>query len=163
MSTRHKVTTFLWYDDNAEEAASFYVSLFDDAEILEVTHYGEGNMRPAGTVMTVTFDLAGQRYTAINGGPHYTLTPAVSLQVSAESQAEVDRLWDRLTSDGGKEVQCGWLEDRFGLSWQIVPAALFDMMRDSDPAKSQRLMAAMFPMRKLDLAALERAWRGESE
>jgi predicted 3-demethylubiquinone-9 3-methyltransferase (glyoxalase superfamily) len=151
-----KITPFLWFDDQAEEAASFYVSLYEGSRVLDVTRYGEAAPRPAGTVMTVVFELAGQRLTALNGGPEYSFTEAFSLQVDVEDQAEVDRLWAALT-DGGEEGPCGWLKDRYGLSWQIVPKALRRLLGDPDPEKPRRVMEAMLRMRKLDVAELERA------
>src|SRR5438445_1060721 len=136
-----KITPFLWFDDNAEEAMRFYVSIFPDSKILSVSRYGEGGPGPAGTVMTGTFQLQGQEVMALNGGPHFKFTEAISFFVSCETQDEVDALWEKLT-DGGEEVQCGWLKDRFGLSWQIVPTALGEMLGDKDPEKAGRVMQA---------------------
>jgi predicted 3-demethylubiquinone-9 3-methyltransferase (glyoxalase superfamily) len=155
-----KITPCLWFDTEAEEAAELYVSLFGDAKILDVTHYGEAGPRPAGSVMTVSFVLEGQEYMALNGGPEFPFTEAVSFSVSCEDQAEVDRLWARLLEGGGVESQCGWLKDRFGLSWQIIPTALPRLMSDPDPARAQRAMAAMLQMVKIDVAALEKAADG---
>ena len=154
-----KITTFLWFDHQAEEAVNLYVSLFADSRINEVTRYGENTPGVAGQVMTVNFTLAGQEYIALNGGPHYQFTPALSLFVKCESQAEVDRLWEKLT-EGGKEVQCGWLQDRYGLSWQIVPTRLFELMSDPDPVKAGRVTQAMLKMIKIDTAILEQAYIG---
>lgn len=156
-----KITTFLWFDGNAEEAANFYVSIFQNSRILNITRCGEAGPGPKGSVLVVTFQLEGQEFTALNGGPQYTFTPAISLLVNCETQAEVDGLWAKLTSGGGKEVQCGWLQDKFGLSWQIVPKAFFELMQDKDPVKSQRVFKAMMQMTKFDIAALQRAYRGE--
>ncbi|WP_049564368.1 VOC family protein [Streptomyces sp. SBT349] len=155
-----KITTFLWFDHQAEEAAAFYTSLFKDSRILEVQRYGEAGPGPEGSAMTVSFELAGQRYTALNGGPHFSFTEAISLYVDCEDQAEVDELWARLTADGGEESQCGWLKDRYGLSWQIVPRALPELLGGEDAAASQRVMRAMLGMRKIDVQALEDAARG---
>ncbi|MGW8888277.1 VOC family protein [Streptomyces sp. NPDC055749] len=152
-----KITTFLWFDSQAEEAAEFYVSVFGgDSRILDVTHYGSG--APGGTVsvMTVSFRLADQEYVALNGGPQFPFTEAISLSVDCEDQAEVDRLWDVFTAEG-EEGQCGWLKDKYGLSWQIVPKALPELLTDPDPAKAERAMKAMLGMRKLDIQALRDA------
>ncbi|MGI5285397.1 VOC family protein [Nonomuraea polychroma] len=151
-----KITTYLWFDNQAEEAAQFYTSLFDDSRIVEVQRYPEGVPGPAGTVMVVTFELAGQRFIALNGGPQFTFNEAVSLYVDCESQEEVDELWAKLT-DGGEESQCGWLKDRWGLSWQIIPRRLTELLSDPDPARAQRAMQAMLGMQKIDVQALEKA------
>jgi len=155
-----KITPYLWFDTEAEEAAEFYVSLFGDSKILEVTHYGEAGPRPAGMVLTVSFMLEGQEYTALNGGPEFPFTEAVSFSVDCEDQEEVDRLWSRLLEGGGVESQCGWIKDRFGLSWQIIPHALPRLLNDPDPARAQRAMAAMLQMGKIDVATLEKAADG---
>lgn len=155
-----KIMPCLWFDHQAEEAANFYGSIFEDSRILEVARYGEGGPMPAGTVLTVTFTLQGQEFMALNGGPHFQFSPAISFYVNCESQEEVDRLWERLL-DGGEEEQCGWLKDRYGVSWQIVPTVLGEMMNDPDPEKVQRVTAAMLKMVKLDIAGLERAYAGE--
>lgn len=155
------VTTFLWFDRNAELAAEFYTSLFPDSRITKVARWGDGGPAPKGSVMTVAFELAGQTFTALNGGPHYKLTPAVSLAVSCNTQDEIDRYWDALLADGGKPSMCGWLEDRFGLSWQIVPAMIGDLLGDPDPVKAGRVGQALMKMQKLGLAELQRAHRGE--
>lgn len=158
---RQKITTFLWYDNNAEEAANFYCSLFNDSKVNKVTRYPEGSpFAQAGTVMTVEFQLAGTQFIALNGGPHFKLTEAVSLSVDCADQAEVDHLWDKLTQDGGSPSQCGWLKDRFGLSWQIVPRALPELLSGGDGAKAQRVVQAMLQMSKLDVAALRQAADG---
>ena len=150
----------MWFDGKAEEAAKFYISIFKNSKILNTARYGEAGPGPKGTVMLVTFQLEGQEFMALNGGPEFTFTPAISLLVSCETQAEVDDLWAKLTA-GGKEVQCGWLQDKFGLSWQIVPKAFFDLMQAKDPAKSQRVFKAMMQMTKFDIEGLKRAYRGE--
>jgi predicted 3-demethylubiquinone-9 3-methyltransferase (glyoxalase superfamily) len=150
------ITPFLWFNDKAEEAANFYVSIFPNSKIVRVSRYGDAGPGPKGSVMTVNFELDGHSYTALNGGPHYTFTPAVSFLVPCETQQEVDSYWDKLTA-GGKPVQCGWLEDKYGLSWQIVPKELFRLVQGNDPAKSQRVMKAMLQMVKLDIAGLQRA------
>jgi predicted 3-demethylubiquinone-9 3-methyltransferase (glyoxalase superfamily) len=151
------ITPFLWFDTEAEEAATLYTSLFPRSTIVNVSRYGSSGPGPAGSVMTVTFDLDGQRFTALNGGPQFPFTEAVSFQVDCASQDEVDRYWNALTADGGEESQCGWLRDRFGLSWQIVPSRLPELLGDPDPKRAQRAMAAMLQMKKLDIAALEAA------
>ena len=149
---RQKVTPFLWFDGKAEEAARFYVSLFPDSAVTGITP------NPAGGALVVQFRLAGVEFLALNGGPHFKFTEAVSFFVRCSSQDEVDALWAKLT-DGGQESQCGWLKDRFGLSWQIVPTVLLDMLADEDPEKAGRVMAAMLQMRKIDIKALEAAYR----
>ncbi|MET4646417.1 VOC family protein [Streptomyces sp. NBC_01724] len=149
-----KIKTFLWFDNQAEEAANHYVSIFGgDSKVLGVTHYTEASPGEPGAVMTVEFRLAGQEYVALNGGPQFPFTEAISLSVDCESQAEVDELWAKLT-DGGEESQCGWLKDRYGLSWQIVPRGLSEALSDPDPAKADRAMKAMLGMKKLDIEAL---------
>ena len=156
-----KITPFLWFNDNAEEAASLYVSLFANSKILNVARYGDAGPGPSGSVMTVKFQLAGLEFVALNGGPHFTFTEAVSLVVNCETQAEIDEFWEKLSADGGEKSRCGWLKDRFGLSWQIVPAALEEMVTDEHPVRSQRVMAAMLQMEKMDLAALQKAYDAE--
>jgi len=155
-----KITPFLWFDSNAEEAANFYSSIFKNSKLLNVARYGEAGPGPKGSVMTVTFELEGQQFIALNGGPHYTFSPAISFFVNCETQAEVDELWEKLTA-GGKAVQCGWLQDKFGVSWQIIPKALMELMGDKDPVKSQRVFKAMLQMTKIDIEGLKRAYRGE--
>jgi predicted 3-demethylubiquinone-9 3-methyltransferase (glyoxalase superfamily) len=155
-----KITPFLWFDSNAEEAANFYASIFKNSKILNIARYGDAGPGPKGAVMMVTFELEGQLFMALNGGPHYTFSPAISLFVDCENQAEVDGLWEKLTAGGG-EVQCGWLKDKFGLSWQIIPRALMELMQDKDPVKSQRVFKAMLQMTKIDVEGLKRAYRGE--
>ena len=160
-----KLTPYLWFDDKAEEAAEFYVSVFngprpgshgDESKVLGVTRYGEAGPGEPGTAMTVSFVLEGLEFTALNAGPHFQFSEAISFHVSCETQDEVDYLWKALT-DGGEESQCGWLKDRYGLSWQIIPTALHQLLSDPDPAKAQRVMQAMLQMQKIDVAALEEA------
>ena len=152
-----KIAPCLWFDGQAEEAAKLYTSLFPGSRIVSVSRYGDAGPGPKGSVMTVQFRLAGQDFIALNGGPQYRFTPAISLSVDCRSQREVDRLWDALTAAGGTPVQCGWLTDRFGVSWQIVPSVLGELMRDPDPERSRRVMQAMLGMVKLDVEALRRA------
>jgi predicted 3-demethylubiquinone-9 3-methyltransferase (glyoxalase superfamily) len=152
----HEITPCLWFDTEGEEAATFYTSVFPNSRILEVARYGSAGPRPEGMVMTVSFELDGQKFLALNGGPEFTFSEAISFQVSCRTQDEVDTFWSKL-SDGGEEGPCGWVKDRFGLSWQIVPAALPELLSDPDPEKSQRVMAAMLKMRKLEIGELERA------
>jgi predicted 3-demethylubiquinone-9 3-methyltransferase (glyoxalase superfamily) len=155
-----KVVPFLWFDTEAEEAARFYVSLFRNSKIDQVVRYGDAGPGPKGQVMTITFELDGIHFTALNGGPIYKFTEALSLQVGCEDQAEIDRLWDGLTAEGGQPGPCGWLKDRFGLSWQIVPADMGRLIGGDDPAKSNRATQAMLQMTKLDIAALQKARAG---
>jgi predicted 3-demethylubiquinone-9 3-methyltransferase (glyoxalase superfamily) len=156
------ITTFLTYDTQAEEAAKLYTSLFG-GKLKQTMRYPAGGPRPEGSVLSVTFELFGQTYVALNGGPKFTFAQGFSLMVQVDTQAEIDRLWTALTDDGGKEVQCGWLVDRFGVSWQIVPEQLGGMLSDKDSAKSGRTMQAMMGMRKLDLAKLRAAFEGVGE
>jgi predicted 3-demethylubiquinone-9 3-methyltransferase (glyoxalase superfamily) len=159
MPTLTKITPCLWFDTQAEEAARFYTSLFADSRIVEVTHYGSAGPRPEGMVMTVAFELAGQEFLALNGGPEFTFDEAISFQVNCDSQEEVDRFWSAL-SEGGSEGPCGWLKDKFGLSWQIVPVQFNELLRTADPEAAQRAIKAMLGMGKLDIAALEKAAAG---
>jgi predicted 3-demethylubiquinone-9 3-methyltransferase (glyoxalase superfamily) len=159
--TTPSISTFLWFERNAEVAAEFYTALFPNSRLTKIARWGEGGPAPKGSVMTVAFELAGHPLTAINGGPHYKLTPAVSLVVSCDTQDEIDRYWDALLADGGKPSRCGWLEDRFGLSWQVIPSSIGELLTDADPAKAGRVGQALMTMQKLDLAALQRAHRGE--
>ncbi|TYZ06448.1 VOC family protein [Hymenobacter lutimineralis] len=152
-----KITTFLTFNDQAEEAAQLYTSLFPESKITRVTHYSAGTYMPAGSVMTVEFELAGQKYVALNGGPYFTFSTGISLSVSCANQAEIDALWDKLTANGGAPGDCGWLKDRFGVSWQITPANMFQLLGSADPAQRQRKMAAMMQMQKIDMAAIENA------
>lgn len=156
-----KITPFLWFDNQAEEAVSHYTWVFSNSSIDKVTYYGEAGAeasgQAAGQVMTIAFTLEGQRFTALNGGPHCQFSEAVSFVVNCESQEEVDELWDKLSA-GGEEGRCAWLKDRFGVSWQIVPKALVEMLGDPDPVRSKRVMEAMLQMKKIDIAALKRAY-----
>lgn len=154
-----KITTFLWYDNQAEEAVNFYVSIFKNSRVGDIVRYGDTGPGLKSQVMTAEFQLAGQQFTALNGGPQFKFTEAISLVVNCETQEEVDELWEKL-SEGGEKVQCGWLKDKFGLSWQIVPAALGEMLRDKDPEKSNRVMQAVMQMTKLDLPKLQAAYEG---
>ena len=154
------ISPCLWFDTQAEEAAEFYVSVFDDARIVRTTHYGEAGPREAGMVLDVQFEVDGQRFSAVNGGPQFTFNPAVSLQIDCASQDDVDRYWERLTADGGAGGHCGWLTDKFGVSWQVVPAELEKLLADADEERAQRAMAAMLAMRKIDIAAVVRAADG---
>lgn len=154
-----RIVPNLWFDTEAEEAATFYTSVFKNSRITNVAHYGEAGPREAGMVMTVSFELDGQPFAAINGGPEFPFTEAVSLEIICESQVEVDEYWARL-SDGGEEGPCGWLKDRYGLSWQVVPEGMYELLDDPDSARTERAMAAMLQMGKLDLAALQRAADG---
>ncbi len=155
-----KITPFLWFDQDAEQAMDLYVSIFDCARVTNVSRYGEGAPLPAGSLMTASFELEGQAFTALNGGPAFQFTEAVSFVVSGSDQEEIDRLWDRLTADGGQPGQCGWLKDRFGLSWQVVPPVLGELLSDPDPVKAGRVMQAMLQMTKLDINALVAARNG---
>jgi predicted 3-demethylubiquinone-9 3-methyltransferase (glyoxalase superfamily) len=152
-----KITTFLTYDNQAEEAVNFYVSIFRNSKIVSASRYGEGGPAPKGSLMSATFQLNGQEFMALNGGPHFTFTDGISLFVNCETQAEVDELWEKLSA-GGEQGPCGWLKDKFGVSWQIIPTALGQLLGDKDPAKSQRVMEAMLKMSKIDVAALRRAY-----
>jgi predicted 3-demethylubiquinone-9 3-methyltransferase (glyoxalase superfamily) len=152
-----KITPFLWFDGKAEEAANFYVSIFEDSKIVNITRYGEAGPGPAGSVMTVEFQLEGRDFIALNGGPQFKFTEAISLSVNCETQEEVDRFWEKL-SDAGEEGPCGWLKDRYGLSWQVNPVVLGKMLGDPDPGKSQRTMNAMLQMKKIDINRLKQAY-----
>jgi len=154
-----KITTYLWYDNQAEEAAIFYTSIFKNSKVLEVNRYGEGAPMPAGTAMIVRFELDGQEFIALNGGPHFKFNEAISLYVDCEDQAEVDYFWDRLV-DGGEPSQCGWLKDRYGLSWQIIPRELPSLLFDPETEKAQRATQAMFTMSKIDIEAMRKAHQG---
>jgi predicted 3-demethylubiquinone-9 3-methyltransferase (glyoxalase superfamily) len=154
-----KITPNLWFDTEAEEAAEFYTSIFENSRIVSKSHYGEAGPRDAGTVMTVEWEIDGQRFVGINGGPQFKFDEAVSFQIDCADQDEVDYFWEKL-SDGGRESQCGWLSDRFGLSWQVVPAGMGSVLGDPDPERSRRAMEAMLKMSKLDIDALRRAADG---
>jgi len=162
---RQRITPFLWFDHQAEEAAHFYVAIFKNSRIESIARYDEeaakASGRRAGSVMTVAFALDGQDFVALNGGPHFKFTEAISFVVNCETQDEVDHFWEKLSA-GGQEVQCGWLKDRYGVSWQIVPTVLPEMLQDKDPEKARRVMAAMLKMIKIDVAALKHAYEGES-
>jgi predicted 3-demethylubiquinone-9 3-methyltransferase (glyoxalase superfamily) len=160
MATMQKIVTNLWFDTEAEEAAHFYTSIFKDSHIENVLHYGDSGPREAGLVLTVDFTLEGQRFTAINGGPHFTFTEAISLAVNCETQDEMDDLWEKLSADGGEPGVCGWLKDKYGLSWQVVPTVLEEMLarEDHNSAKFNSVMKAMLKMTKLDIAELEKAY-----
>jgi len=153
-----KITTFLWFDHQAEEAAKFYTSIFKNSKIGKISRYGDAGPGPKGSVMVLTFELDGQQFTALNGGPVFSFTPAISLMVNCETQAEVDQLWEKLSAEGKKD-RCGWLKDKYGLSWQIVPTRLGQLMSDPDPKKANRVMQAMLQMDKLDIAKLEQAYQ----
>ena len=155
-----KLTPFLWFDSNAEEAVHFYTSVFKNSKIVKVLRYGEAGPGPKGSVMTIAFELDGQSFTAINGGPHFTFSGAVSFVVHCKTQEEVDYYWDKLSA-GGKELQCAWLMDKYGLSWQIVPDVLIELLQDKDPAKSKRVMEAMLKMIKIDIPTLRQAYEAE--
>jgi predicted 3-demethylubiquinone-9 3-methyltransferase (glyoxalase superfamily) len=152
-----KITTYLWFNDNAEEAINLYTSIFKNAKILSATRYPSEN-GTFGKLMSATFQLEGQEFIALNGGPQFTFNEAISLLVSCQSQEEVDELWNKLTADGGEEGNCGWLKDKFGVSWQIIPTALGELLSDPDPAKAQRVAQAMFQMHKIDVAKLKEAY-----
>ena len=156
-----KITPFLWFNDQAEEAVNFYVSLFKSSKINSVTRYGDDGAavsgRPKGSVMTISFELEGQQFTALNGGPVYTFSPAISFLANCTTQQEVDHLWDKLSA-GGEVQRCGWLRDQYGVTWQIVPLALIEMLQDQDPQKSKRVMQAMLQMEKIDIQKLKRAY-----
>jgi len=158
---QQKITPFLWFDDDAEQAVRFYVSLFEGSKIVSETRWGEGGPVAKGTLMTAKFTLAGVEYVALNGGPTFHLNEAFSLVVNCTTQAEVDHYWQKLCADGGEESQCGWCKDRFGLWWQVVPTRLMELLADPDPAKAGRVSAAMMQMRKIDLAKLEAAHAGK--
>jgi predicted 3-demethylubiquinone-9 3-methyltransferase (glyoxalase superfamily) len=154
-----KIKPCLWFDTEGEEAAEYYTSIFDNSRITNVARYGSAGPRPAGTVMIVEFELEGQEFVALNGGPDFKFTEAISLEVTCETQEEVDRLWETL-SEGGEKGPCGWLKDRYGLSWQIVPRILNELVQDEDPEKAQRVMAAMLQMGKIEIEGLQRAYEG---
>jgi predicted 3-demethylubiquinone-9 3-methyltransferase (glyoxalase superfamily) len=158
--TMQKITPFLWFNDKAEEAMNFYISIFKNSKVVSVSRYGDAGPGPKGSVMVGKFEIEGQEFLALNGGPVYKLTPAVSFVVNCETQQEVDEYWEKLSA-GGQPIQCGWLTDKYGLSWQIVPTILGKLMADKDPAKSGRVMKAMMQMIKIDIAVLQRAYNGE--
>jgi len=155
-----KITPFIWFDNQAEEAMNFYVSIFKHSKVLDVSRYGEAGPGEPGSVMVANFQIEGQEFSAINGGPHFKLTPAISFMVSCETQEEVDKLWDALL-EGGEAMQCGWVTDRFGVTWQIIPRILSQLLQDPDPEKSGRVMKAMMEMVKLDISGLQKAYDGQ--
>jgi len=159
-TTAQKITPFLWYDNQAEEAANLYCSIFKNSKVGSVVRYGDAGPGPKGTVMIVSFQLAGQEFTALNGGPRFKFTEAISFVVNCETQEEIDHFWEKLTADGGQESMCGWLKDKFGLSWQIVPTDLPQLMQSGDAKKSERVMQAILQMKKLDIAKLKEAYEG---
>jgi predicted 3-demethylubiquinone-9 3-methyltransferase (glyoxalase superfamily) len=152
-----KITPFLWFDNNAEEAVNFYISVFKNSKVLSTTRFGEAGPGPAGTVLTVAFQLEGQEFVALNGGPQFKFTEAISLSVNCETQQAIDEMWEKL-SEGGEESQCGWLKDKYGLSWQVTPSILVEMLQDKDPEKAKRVMEAMLQMVKIDIKKLEQAY-----
>lgn len=154
-----KITPFLWFNEQAEEAASFYVSIFKSSKIVSTMRYGEGSRGPTGSVMTVTFELDGEEFIALNGGPYFTLSPAISFFIQCETQEEVDHFWEKL-SEGGKRMQCGWVTDRFGVTWQVAPTIMGRMLQDKDAEKSNRVMKAMLQMEKPDIKRLTDAYEG---
>jgi predicted 3-demethylubiquinone-9 3-methyltransferase (glyoxalase superfamily) len=151
-----KITPFLWFDNNAEEAVNFYISVFKNSKVGHISRYGDSGPGPMGSVMTMGFELEGQKFTALNGGPQFKFTEAISFVVNCETQEEVDHFWEKLSGNGGQEVQCGWLKDKYGLSWQIVPTILSQLI-SGDPQRSSRVMQALMQMKKLDIAELQRA------
>jgi predicted 3-demethylubiquinone-9 3-methyltransferase (glyoxalase superfamily) len=157
MSPKQKITTFLWFDDNAEQAINHYVSIFKNSKIVSLTRHGEAGPGPKGTVLVGTFELEGQQFMALNGGPKFKFTEAISLFVNCETQEEVDALWDKLSA-GGRKDRCGWLKDKFGLSWQIIPSVLGEMLQDKDPERANRVMKAMLQMDKIDIQRLRQAY-----
>ena len=152
-----KITPFLWFDDQAEEAVAFYTSIFKNSKVVSISRYGEEGPGPQGTVMTATFQLEGQEFVALNGGPHFTFSPAISFFINCATQEEVDELWEKLSS-GGEEGQCGWLKDKFGVSWQIIPTVLGELLQDKDAEKARRVMDAMLQMRKIETKKLKQAY-----
>lgn len=157
-----KITPFLWFDDQAEAAVEFYTGIFGESKILDISRHGESGPGTAGSVMTVRFRIEGQEFVALNGGPVFRFTPAISFVVKCKSQAEVDRFWKELTAGGGEPGQCGWLTDKYGISWQIVPSRLMELLDDPDPVNANRVMQAMLTMTKIDIAALEAAYAGNA-
>jgi predicted 3-demethylubiquinone-9 3-methyltransferase (glyoxalase superfamily) len=162
-----KITPFLWFDNQAEEAANFYASIFKDSKVGRILRYDEETAKvsqsgmPAGSVLTIEFEIEGQKFVALNGGPQFKFNESISFVVNCETQKEVDYFWEKLTADGGEESQCGWLRDKFGVSWQVTPTVLIDMLHDKDSEKSERVMKAMLQMQKIDIEKLEAAYRGK--
>ncbi len=153
-----KITPFLWFDSNAEEAMNFYLSVFKNSKVLGVSRYGDAGPGPKGTVMVASFELNGQKFTALNGGPHFKFNEAISFVIDCHGQEEVDHYWYKLTDGGGQESMCGWLKDKYGLSWQVVPDKLIELMQDKDPKKAGNVMQAMMKMKKIDIAVLQKAY-----
>ena len=153
-----KLTTYLWFNMNAQEAVDFYLSVFKNGKKIHTAYYGDAGPMPKGNVLTIAFEIEGQEFLALNGGPNFRFTPAISIIVNCEDQKEIDALWDKLTANGGKEIQCGWLTDKFSLSWQIVPRSIMEMYQKGDQRRIDNMMRAMFPMKKLDLAAMKAAY-----
>jgi predicted 3-demethylubiquinone-9 3-methyltransferase (glyoxalase superfamily) len=160
-TTIQKITPFLWFDHQAEEAAEYYTSIFNGSSIDGIARYGDTGPGPKGSVMTVQFTIEGQQFVALNGGPQFKFTEAISFVVNCETQDELDNLWEKLLSGGGQESQCGWLKDKYGMSWQLVPASIEEMLQDKDPERSSRVMRAVMKMKKLDIAELQRAFKGD--
>lgn len=160
MAIKQRITPFLWFDTQAEEAANFYCSIFKNSKVGQVVRYGETGPGPKGSVMIVTFELEGQQFTALNGGPRFKFDEAISFVVNCETQEEIDHYWQKLTADGGEEVQCGWLKDKFGLSWQVVPTIIGELMGSGDAEKSGRVMQAILQMKKLDIQTMKDAYEG---
>jgi predicted 3-demethylubiquinone-9 3-methyltransferase (glyoxalase superfamily) len=159
MTGKQKITTFLWFNDNAEEAANYYISIFKSSKILNMARYGDTGPGPKGSVMTVTFQLEGQEFIALNGGPEFKFNEAISLMVNCDTQKEIDDLWSKLTA-GGQEVECGWLKDKYGLFWQITPRVLMEMIQDKDTEKANRVMQTMLKMKKIEIEPLKQAYEG---
>ena len=156
-----KITPFLWFDNNADEAVKFYTSVFKNSKLINARHYGDAGPGPKGTIMTATIELEGQQLILLNGGPMFKFTEATSLFINCKTQEEVDYYWDKLTANGGKESQCGWLKDKFGVSWQVTPTVLIDMLHDKDATKAERVMKAMLQMRKIDISKLKASYDGK--
>lgn len=161
IKAEQKITPFLWFDEEAEQAANFYTSIFEDSKIVDVTRYGDAGPREKGSVLTVSFELEGQRFVGLNGGPNYKFTPAISFYISCKTQKEVDYFWKRLLAGGGEPNACGWLTDKFGISWQVIPDALIEYLQDEDPVKAQRVMKAMMEMVKIDVKKIQKAYDEE--
>lgn len=162
-SIMQRITPFLWFDTEAEEAAKFYCSLFPNSKILNISHYGKNMPQPEGTVMAVDFELDGQLFTTLNGGPDFKFTEAISFVIRCDSQDEIDRYWNKITANGGAEIQCGWCKDKFGLTWQVVPKVLNELVSSADPAKASRVMQALMKMKKLDIETLKAAYAGHEK
>jgi predicted 3-demethylubiquinone-9 3-methyltransferase (glyoxalase superfamily) len=161
MAVTQRITPFLWFDNQAEEAANYYCSIFKNSKLGQIVRYGDTGPGPKGQVMIATFQLDGQQFTALNGGPRFKFTEAISLAVNCETQEEIDYYWEKLSADGGEQVQCGWLKDKYGLSWQVVPTIIGELMSGKDPARSNRVMQAVMQMKKLDLQTMKDAYEGK--